>query len=107
MTTSHFSQYQKNLEHTISEFRQGNIIKSGEYMDRNYLMLFQEYDKIGDILNQVKEILEDPYLSEATELKSLELLNSLNKLLTAEGNLLREHFQLQQTGKIPTNCPTE
>jgi len=105
MTILSSPEYQKNLERAISEFRQGNITKSGEYMDKNYVMLFEEYNKIGEVLNQVKEILEEHYLNEATQLKSLELLDSLNKFLTVEGNLLREYFQLQQTGKIPTNCP--
>lgn len=105
MTILNSSKYKKNLEGAISEFRQGNIIKSGEYMDRTYLMLFKDYNKVGEILNQVKEKLKEAYLNETTELRLLQLSDSLNKLLTEQGDTLRECSQLQQTGKIPTNCP--
>ena len=74
-------------------------------MDRNYLILFEDYNKVGEILNQVKEELKEAYLNETTELRLLQLSDSLNKLLTEQGDTLREYSQLQQTGKMPTNCP--
>jgi len=100
-------EYMKNLENAVKEFECGNIEESADYLDKNYLILFEEYRRVGDMLNQVREKLEESSIDVMDILALSDLSNSLSQLFTSNGNDLRRYSHLQQTGEIPTNCPTE
>ena len=107
MQQEYLDEYNENVHKAKKALECGDIKKAADYLDLNYLIIFNEYTETGNMLTDVNQRLKNDSLESQTRLSLSYLSDSLSKILTSEGNWLRYYSELQKMDKLPTNIPLE